>query len=110
MAHAHNYQRFTRRFNFAGRNLEVPYLVVGTAGRGIQPIKDPAKGQVHGDATFDKSLNGYGFLRITIAADAHGAAATVQLEFVEVQTDKQHRATSHLFDSVTVDLATSKVK
>jgi hypothetical protein len=110
MAHAHNYQRFTRRFNFGGRDLEVPYLVVGTAGRGIQPIKDPAKGQAHVDATFDKSLNGYGFLRVTATGDAHGAAATVKLEFVEVQTDKQHRATTNLFDGVTVDLATSKVK
>lgn len=109
-AHAHNYQRFTRKLDSGGHALEIPYLVVGTAGRGIQPIKQAAKGQLHDDATFDKSLNGYGFLRVTITADARGAAATVKLEFTQVEQDKQHRVTTSSFDSIVVDLSTGKVK
>ena len=108
-AHAHNYQRFTRRFNSAGRMLEIPYFVVGTAGRGIQAIKKEANGQQHEDATFDKSLNGFGFLRVTVNGDAHGAATHVKLEFIQVQTDRNHRFTTNSFDSVTVDLAKAKV-
>lgn len=109
-AHAHNYQRFTRKLRFAGQDLEVPYIVAGTAGRGIQAIKQQAKGQQHEDATFDKSLNGYGFLRVTVAGNEKGSAATVKLEFIQVEQDKQHRVTTSPFDSSAVDLATRKVK
>ena len=108
-AHAHNYQRFTRRINFGGRALEIPYIVAGTAGRGIQPVKQPAKGQPHADASFDKSLNGYGFLRVTVATGAQGAAATVKLDFTQVEPTAQHTFTTIAFDSATVNLATAKV-
>lgn len=109
-AHAHNYQRFTRRMTFSGKKLEIPYLVAGTGGRGIQAIKQPANGQLHEDATFDKSLNGYGFLRIAVMASAAGAASKVDLEFVQVASDKHHNTTSERFDSFSVDLQSGKVK
>ena len=56
-AHAHNYQQYTRRINFGGRPLEIPYLVVGTAGRGIQHVP-AATGQVQEEVTYDKSARG----------------------------------------------------
>jgi hypothetical protein len=31
-AHAHSYQRYTRRITFQGQAMEIPYLVVGTGG------------------------------------------------------------------------------
>ncbi|HEY2851467.1 MAG TPA: metallophosphoesterase [Gemmatimonadaceae bacterium] len=108
-AHAHNYQRFTRRYTFSGRKLEIPYIVAGTAGRGIQAIKQAADGQLHADATFEKSLNGFGFLRVIVTTDARGAAVKVKLDFVQVEADKQHRYRRSDFDSATVDLASAKV-
>jgi hypothetical protein len=108
-AHAHNYQRYTRRLSFGGANLEIPYIVAGTAGRGIQSLT-PANGQAQGDVTYVKSMTGYGFLRVTIIGGSSGAASEVKLEFMKVEMDAHHQATSHLFDSATVDLATAKVK
>jgi hypothetical protein len=109
-AHAHNYQRYTRRIAFGGKQLEIPYIVAGTGGRGIQPVKPQAKGQSHVDASFDKFLNGYGFLRVTITKDAGPNAKSVELEFVQVQSDNQQHFTTNKFDSITVDLTAGKVK
>ena len=63
-AHAHNYQRFTRYTSLKGQNIEIPYYVVGTGGRGIINIP-PADGIRIGDHSFESSLMGYGYLTVT---------------------------------------------
>jgi len=65
--HAHSYQRYTRRLPFAGKQLAIPYIVAGTGGINDQAIV-AASGQVTGQATFEKSMKGYGYLLITVNA------------------------------------------
>lgn len=36
--HAHNYQRYTRRLHFGGRDLEVPFVVAGCGGHNVNPL------------------------------------------------------------------------
>ena len=108
-AHAHNYQRYTRRLTFGGTEKQIPYIVAGTAGRGIQSLT-AATGQVQGDATYLKSMTGYGFLRVTVVGASSGAASQVTLEFMKVEMNSAQQPISHAFDSATVDLATAKVR
>ncbi|GAA4728464.1 metallophosphoesterase family protein [Flavisolibacter ginsenosidimutans] len=96
-AHAHSYQRFTRTVNFKGRQMKIPFLVVGSGGRGLQPVS-PATGQHVGDHSYDKSLMGFGYLTATVTA------TQVVLIFTQVQG-----ATKAPFDKITVDLATNLV-
>ena len=107
-AHAHNYQRYTRRLRFDGADKQIPYIVAGTAGRGIQSLT-PATGQVQGDATYLKSMTGFGFLRVTVVGASNGAASQVLLEFTKVEMNSAHQPISHPFDSARVDLATGTV-
>lgn len=108
-AHAHNYQRFIRRLSFGGTGREIPYVVAGTGGRGIQSLT-AAKGQVQGEATYLKSTTGYGFLRVTVVGASDGAASQVILEFTKVEMNSANEPISQAFDSATVDLATAKVR
>ena len=64
-AHAHNYQRFTRYASSNGKNVQTPYFVVGTGGRGIVNVPQ-AKGERIGDHSFESSLIGYGYLTVTV--------------------------------------------
>jgi len=36
--HAHNYQRYTRTLNFAGKNYSVPFVVCGDSGHNVTPL------------------------------------------------------------------------
>ncbi len=36
--HAHNYQRYTRKLSFAGKNYSVPFIVAGNGGFNVKPI------------------------------------------------------------------------
>ena len=36
--HAHNYQRYTRALNFAGKNYSVPFVVCGDSGHNVTPL------------------------------------------------------------------------
>ena len=36
--HAHNYQRYTRKFSFAGKNYSVPFIVAGDGGFNVKSI------------------------------------------------------------------------
>ena len=61
--HAHNYQRYTRRF--LGK--QVPYIVVGTGGISPQKVPD-ATGQPADDShqtTYDAGMGSYGYLYVT---------------------------------------------
>ena len=59
-AHAHNYQRHTRRL----QGKKVPFIVAGCGGHNDARV-DPADGQVVGDHSFDKSFQGFGYLMVT---------------------------------------------
>ncbi len=93
-AHAHNYQRFTRTVSLDGKKAKIPFLVVGTGGRGITQISD-ADGKLTDDHTYDKSLRGYGYLKIAITS------SKLVFSFFEVNKDT---ATKKLFDKVEVKL------
>ncbi len=97
-AHSHNYQRYTRYLNFKGKNMEIPFLVVGTGGRGIQSV-EAADGQRTADYTFDKSLNGFGYSIISVSSQL------LTIKFIQVDGENKN-----VFDSVMIDLKTSKLK
>jgi hypothetical protein len=44
--HAHNMQRYTRKLNFAGGSIEVPFIVGGASGHHVNPLVRPARGGV----------------------------------------------------------------
>ncbi len=115
--HAHNYQRYTRTVRFAGGDYQVPFLVCGDGGHGIDKLVQSRLGAVarepkngadvsyldtrpvvdasglvldrHDDRT-------YGYLRV--AADA----STIRFEFYQVGPDAARRQPA---DVVTVDVA-----
>ena len=95
--HSHNYQRHTRRLNFAGRPMEIPFVVAGCGGHNASAVGQ-AYGQVIGDETFDKSLHGYGYLLVTVTP------ATLKVDMWEVPS-----TANTPFDTVTVDLATNRL-
>jgi len=43
-AHSHNYQRYTREINFAGKDYDVPILVTGDSGHNVNPLVRASKG------------------------------------------------------------------
>src|SRR5580700_1440771 len=103
--HAHSYQRYTRQpASHAG--LQIPYIVAGTGGINDQVII-PATGQVSGDHTFVKSLQGYGYLLVKVAGAADKKTATT-LTVTMYQVDPTSQKKSQ-YDQVTVTLATGKV-
>ncbi len=63
--HSHNYQRHTRRLQFAGESWEIPYFVTGFGGHNLSGFQ-VAIGQQTEDTTFDKSLAGYGYLLLDV--------------------------------------------
>lgn len=95
-AHAHNYQRFTRRLSFQNENREVPYYVVGTGGRGTTTL-ETATGQIVGDHSYESSQSGYGYLTVTVNAK------TLKFSFTQVDNS----GARHPFDkAITVTLKT----
>jgi hypothetical protein len=97
--HSHNYQRFTRYVPGNGTNMQIPYYVVGCSGHGIIPIAN-ANGSKVGDHTFDSSLYGYGYLKVT--ADP----GKIVIAFTQVQKD----GTSQQYDkTIVVDLQTNQI-
>jgi len=44
-AHAHNYQRYTRIVEFAGKERDVPFIVCGDGGHNVNPLVRGKKGQ-----------------------------------------------------------------
>jgi len=93
--HSHNMQRYTRYVTFGGTDMQIPYFVCGCGGRTVTSVV-PATGVRNGDNTYDKAISAYGYLRITVNAQA------LTIEFMEVSANQ-----TQLFDKVTVNLATS---
>jgi len=92
-AHAHNYQRYTRRIQ--GR--KIPYIVAGTGGMKPQDVPaatgEPVDGS--GQTTYDAAVGSLGYLFLTVSAH--------QLKIEFWPYGPQHTAA---FDTVTLDLAT----
>jgi hypothetical protein len=97
--HAHSYQRYTRELPISGRTVQIPYLVAGTGGISDQAVPQ-ANGQKIGDHTFEKSMQGFGYLLVQVSK-----ASIVTTMFA---VDSNTKAKS-LFDKVTVTLATNQV-
>ena len=92
--HAHTYQRFTRYISSGGKNVEIPYYVVGTGGRQLSPVK-AATGARTGDVSFDASASCYGYLTIK--------ASKTQLVFKFTQVDEKTGDASPFDKTITVN-------
>jgi len=96
-AHAHSYQRYTRRIG----GKQIPYYVVGTGG--ISTQKTPAATGQPADAsnqtTFDAAVQSLGYLFVTVSP--------TQLKTEFWPLGDQHTSP---FDPVTVDLTTHVLK
>jgi Calcineurin-like phosphoesterase len=98
-AHAHSYQRYTRRPTFGGKAMEIPFIVAGTGGINDQVIV-AATGQVTGDHTFVQSRKGYGYLLIEVNR------TTITVKMIGVDPTSKSKSD---VDSVAVNLATNRV-
>jgi hypothetical protein len=90
-AHAHNYQRYTRRVS----GKQVPYIVVGTGGMAPQPVA-AATGQpadASNQVTYDAAVSSLGYLFVTVSPQ--------QLKFEFWQLGSQH---TRPFDPLTINL------
>ncbi len=97
--HSHNYQRFTRYYPFKGVKMQIPYFVVGCSGHGVQNVGH-ADGTMIDDHTFDSSLEGYGYLTVTVDT------TKITIKFNQVLKD----GTQQPYDkTVVVDLATNQI-
>jgi hypothetical protein len=95
-AHAHNYQRYTRRIG--GKN--VPYIVVGTGGMPPQNVP-PATGQPIDSSrvtTYDAAVASLGYLFVTVSA------RQLKTEFWRLGSEH-----TSAFDTVTIDFATHTI-
>ena len=95
-AHAHNYQRYTRRV--AGK--QIPYVVAGTGGMPPQPII-PASGQpVEGcpGVTYEAAVSSLGYLYVTAS-----------LQQIEVEFWKLGAKQTKASDSARINLETGRV-
>lgn len=99
--HAHSYQRYHRSVSFGGRNMTIPYIVVGTGGINDQAVP-AATGATTGDHTFVKSRQGYGYLLVAVNP------TTITVTMVAVSATAP--ATRSTFDTVAIDLATNTVR
>jgi len=94
--HSHTYQRYTRTARIGGATVQIPYLVAGCGGHAESAVT-AATGQHMGEAVFEKSLQGYGYLVVT--------ANKTQVIVEMIETTNGKRA----FDKVTVDIASHRV-
>ncbi len=96
-AHAHNYQRYTRRIG----GKQIPYYVLGTGGISTQRTP-PATGQPADESnqtTYDAALQAMGYLFVTVSA--------TQFKTEFWQMGQEHTTP---FDPLTVDLNTHLLK
>ncbi len=119
--HAHNYQRYTRTVRFAGKVLDVPFVVCGDGGHNALPLVKGKRGQPAQEPHFGQQVNyldsrpavqtgglvlkhydgtNYGYLRITVDKQR------LQIGFHQV--GKSSLPQSRV-DMVTVDLASHKI-
>lgn len=97
--HAHNYQRYTRTVELAGRTMTVPFVVCGDGGHNVTPLVYAQKGQSAVEPAIGTAVaymdstpaiptpsplvldryddRNYGFLRLTVDADRLSIAFNV---------------------------------
>lgn len=95
-AHAHNYQRYTRRLN----GKQIAYIVAGTGGMPRQPVL-PATGQPLEDipgVTYDAAVSSLGYLYVT--ASAH----QISTEFWRLGANRTKAS-----DTAKINLATGQI-
>jgi len=118
--HAHNYQRYTRKLTFQGKNYIVPFVVSGDGGYNVTSLVDsrsktppppPADGanvqyldvnpvvQATGLTIAHSDQNNYGYLRITVNSKQ------LQIEFHPLDKTGAPLA----LDTVKVDLASHTI-
>jgi hypothetical protein len=118
--HAHNYQRYTRKLNFGGKNYSVPFIVAGDGGFNVKPLVysrggvmppapapgtqvsylDPNPAVQATGLTIDQSNQmNYGYLRITVNNKQ------IRIEFHPVS----NTGAPPNIDTVVVDLASHTV-
>jgi len=102
--HAHSYQYYMREPT-SHPGLQIPYIVAGTGGINDQAIAT-ANGVKIGDHTFLKSLQGYGYLLVQVAAPDKKNAATITVTMFQVDPTSTKKSQYH---QVQVNLATGKV-
>jgi hypothetical protein len=116
-AHAHNYQRYTRIVQFAGKEFDVPFIVCGDGGHNVNPLVQAKKGQPAVEPEIGSSVNwldpkpvlkskqlilekydqtNYGYLRI------HVDKAQLRIGFHQVSGTSLAQSR---YDMVTVNLA-----
>jgi hypothetical protein len=95
--HSHNYQRFTRYPK--GTDMQIPYFVVGCSGHGVQSVGH-ADGQKTDDHTFESSLEGYGYLTVTVDKNK------IVIKFTRVNLDGSKQPYDK---TIIVDLATNHI-
>ena len=102
--HAHSYQYYMREPT-SHPGLQIPYIVAGTGGINDQAIAT-ASGAKIGDHTFLKSLQGYGYLLVQVAAPDKKNAASITVTMFQVDPTSTRKSQYH---QVQVNLATGKV-
>jgi hypothetical protein len=91
-AHAHSYQRYTRRLN----GKQIPYIVAGGGGMPPQPVPSATGQPADAQTTYDAAMESLGYLFVTASAR--------QLKFEFWPLGSQH---TQPFDPVTIDLTTN---
>ena len=100
-AHAHNYQRFTQKITVGGANLEIPYLIVGCAGRGLQKLA-PANKVADGEFTYENSFSDtYGFINVSLSRQ------TIKVDVIKADV---HQVVRNRLETITVDLVTNSIR
>jgi len=99
-AHAHNYQRYTRFVAFGGKNMEIPFVVAGSGGRGLSTSLTEAHGTRDGNLRYDKSLRDYGYLTVKVTK------TLLEIQFTHVKRNKKKEP----FDKISVDLQTNRLQ
>jgi Calcineurin-like phosphoesterase len=119
--HAHNYQRYTRTFTFGGKEIDVPYIISGSAGHAVnaltrakrgQPSQEPKNGS---DVSYMDHKSVFG--KTTLVLEKYDDETS---GYLRISADKTHlRLAFHeategsilqsRYDLVTVDIATHEL-
>jgi hypothetical protein len=119
--HAHNYQRFARKIRFAGKDIEVPFIICGDGGHNVNKMVKGKRGEPPQEPPFGVSVDyldgnpvvqakgltlkhyddtNYGYLRITVDK-THLAIGFHQVGKVSIPQSR--------VDMVTVEIVSGKV-
>jgi hypothetical protein len=120
-AHAHNYQRYTRTFNFDKKEIDVPSVLCGNSGHNVNPLTKVKRGQPSlepkngSDVTYLDVKPKVGKTSLTLEKydDSHPGYLRISANQTELRIGF-HQATDgsilqSRFDLVTVDLASHQM-